>query len=68
MIDSIIPTQKLYVLLNKVLNILVRKKFGKQYSVRLNSIHFIENRNNIYYFHNCFRKNFFKINQTGINI
>lgn len=56
MSDSIIPTQKVYVLLNKVLNTLVKRKYGKQFSVRLNSIHFIENRTNIYYFHNCLEK------------
>jgi hypothetical protein len=34
------PTHEVYVLLTKGLNSLVRMKFGKQFSVRLNSIHF----------------------------
>lgn len=63
MSDSIIPTQKVYVLLNKVLNTLVKRKYGKQFSVRLNSIHFIENRTNIYYFHNCLEKITLKSNK-----
>ena len=63
MSDNIMPTHKVYVLLNKVLNTLVRKKFGKQFSVRLNSIHFIENRTNIYYFHNCLEKIYLKSNK-----
>jgi hypothetical protein len=36
MSDNILPTHIVYVILNKVLNTLVRKKFGKQFSVRLN--------------------------------
>lgn len=63
MSDSIIPTQKVYVLLNKVLNTLVKRKYGKQYSVRLNSLHFIENRTNIYYLHNCLEKISLKSNK-----
>jgi hypothetical protein len=47
---------KVYVLLNKVLNTLVRKKFGKQYSIRLNSLCFIANRTNVYYSHTCLEK------------
>lgn len=47
---------KVYVLLNKVLNALVRKKFGKQYSIRLNSLCFIANRTNVYYSHTCSEK------------
>ena len=47
---------KVYVLLNKVLNTLVRKKFGKQYSIRLNSLCFIANRTNIHYSHTCSEK------------
>jgi hypothetical protein len=47
---------KVYVLLNKVLNTLVRKKFGKQYSIRLNSLCFIANRTNVYYSHTCSEK------------
>ncbi len=63
MSDNIMPTHIVYVLLNKVLNTLVRKKFGKQFSVRLNSIQFIENRTNIYYFHNCLEKISLKSNK-----
>lgn len=47
---------KVYALLNKVLNTLVRKKFGKQYSIRLNSLYFISNRPNVYYSHTCLEK------------
>lgn len=47
---------KVYVLLNKVLNALVRKKFGKQYSIRLNSLCFIDNRTNVYYSQTCLEK------------
>ena len=56
MIDHPIPISKVYVLLNKVLNTLVRKKFGKQYSIRLNSLCFIANRTNVYYSHTCSEK------------
>jgi hypothetical protein len=56
MIDHPIPISKVYVLLNKVLNTLVRKKFGKQYSIRLNSLCFIVNRTNAYYSHTCLEK------------
>ena len=38
-----------HILLNKVLNTLVRKKFGKHYSIRLNSLCFIANRTNVFY-------------------
>jgi hypothetical protein len=41
------------VLLNKILNTLIKRKFGEQYSIRLNSLNFINNRTDIYYFHNC---------------
>ena len=47
---------KVYVLLNKVLNTLVRKKFGKQYSIRLNSLCFIANRTKVYYSQTCLEK------------
>jgi hypothetical protein len=50
MIDHPIPISKVYVLLNKVLNTLVRRKFGKQYFIRLNSLTFISNRTNVNYF------------------
>ena len=56
MIEHPIPISKVYVLLNKVLNALVRKKFGKQYSIRLNSLCFIANRTNVYYSHTCSEK------------
>ena len=39
-----------YILLNKVLNTLIRRKFGKQYFIRLNSLTFISNRTNVNYF------------------
>ena len=45
-----------YVLLNKVLNTLVRRKFGKHYSIRLNSLCFIDNRTNSFYSHTCSEK------------
>ena len=63
MSDNIMSTHIVYMLLNKVLNNLVKKKFGKQYSVRLNSLHFIENRTNIYYLHNCLEKISLKSNK-----
>jgi hypothetical protein len=56
MIDHPIPLSKAYVLLNKVLNTLVRRKFGKHYSIRLNSLTFISNRTNVYYSHICSEK------------
>ena len=56
MIDHSIPITKVYVLLNKVLNNLVRRKFGKQYSIRLNSLCFISNRANNFYLHSCSEK------------
>ena len=45
-----------YILLNKVLNTLVRKKFGKHYSIRLNSLCFIANRTNVFYSQTCSEK------------
>jgi hypothetical protein len=50
MIDHPIPISKVYVLLNKVLNTLVRRKFGNQYFIRINSLTFISNRANVNYF------------------
>jgi hypothetical protein len=47
---------KVYVLLNKVLNTLVRKKFGKQYFIRLNSLYFISNRKSVYHIKTCSEK------------
>lgn len=54
--DTSIPPNKIYALLNKVLNTLVRKKFGKQYSIRLNSLHFVSNRTDVFYLHTCSEK------------
>ena len=45
-----ISISKVYVLLNKVLNTLIRRNFGKHYSIRLNSLTFISNRSNVNYF------------------
>lgn len=50
MIVNPIPISKVYVLLNKVLNTLVRRKFGNQYFIRINSLTFISNRTNVNYF------------------
>ena len=41
------PLSNVYVILNKVLNTLIRRKFGEQYSVRLNSLCFIANRTDV---------------------
>ena len=49
MIVNPIPISKVYVLLNKVLNTLVRRKFGNQYFIRINSLTFISNRTNVNY-------------------
>ena len=53
MIDYPITLSESYVLINKVLNTLVRRKFGKQYSIRLNSLCFISNRTDNFYLQNC---------------
>ena len=45
-----------YILLNKVLCNLVRKKFGPHFSIRLNSLKFISNRNNFFYLHKRYEK------------
>lgn len=63
MTNQTVQLSIVYLLINKVLNKLVRRKFGKQFSVRLNSIHFIENRTNIYYLHNCLEKISLKSNK-----
>ena len=47
---------KKYTILNKVLNTLVKRKFGKHYSIRLNSLHFIDNRTDIFYLYTCAEK------------
>ena len=54
--DHSISISKVYVLLNKVLITLVRRKFGKHYSIRLNSLCFIANRTNVFYLHTCSEK------------
>ena len=56
MIDHPISITKTFLQLNKVLNTLVRKKYGKQYFIRLNSLCFIANRTNVYYPHVCSEK------------
>jgi hypothetical protein len=48
--NSFKTPNEIYILLNKVLNTLVRRKFGKQYFIRLNSLTFISNRTNINYY------------------
>jgi hypothetical protein len=48
--NSFKTPNEIYILLNKVLNTLIRRKFGKQYFIRLNSLTFISNRNNVNYF------------------
>lgn len=63
MIDHTIPITKVYILLNKVLNTLVRRKFGKHYSIRLNSLCFIANRTNVFYSHTCSEKIALKTNR-----
>ena len=44
--SSILTPNKVYIITNKILNILVRKNFGKHYSVRINSLCFVSNRTN----------------------
>jgi hypothetical protein len=54
--DYPISLPESYILINKVLNKLVRRKFGKQYFIRLNSLRFISNRTNIFYLQSCSEK------------
>jgi hypothetical protein len=61
--ESTLTPNKVYITINKVLNILIRRKFGNQYSIRLNSLRFISNRTNIFYFHNCCEKIILKSNK-----
>jgi hypothetical protein len=61
MIDNPISLSESCVLINKVLNSLVRRQFGKQYSIRLNSLRFISNRTDIFYLHTCSEKITLKI-------
>ena len=56
MIDYPITLSESYVLINKVLNTLVRRQFGKQYSIRLNSLRFISNRTDNFYLQTCSEK------------
>ena len=56
MIDYPITLSESFVLINKVLNTLVRRQFGKQNSIRLNSLCFISNRNNNFYLKSCSEK------------
>ena len=56
MIDNPISLSESYVLINKVLNSLVRRQFGKQYSIRLNSLCFIYNRTDNFYLQSCSEK------------
>lgn len=51
-----ISLNKVYILLNKVLNTLVKKKFGCHYSIRLNSLWFISNRKNVFHTQTCYEK------------
>ena len=39
-----VALNKVYTLLNNVLNALVKKKFGSHYSIRLNALCFMSNR------------------------
>jgi len=52
---SITPNE-IYILLNKVLNTLVRRKFGKQYFIRLNSLRFVSNRTNVNHHNTCLER------------
>ena len=56
MIVTPIPISKVYVLLNKVLNTLVKRKFGNQYFIRINSLTFISNRTNVNYFKTSYER------------
>ena len=56
MIDYPITLSESYVLINKVLNTLVRRQFDKQYSIRLNSLCFITNRTDNFYLQTCSEK------------
>jgi hypothetical protein len=54
--DYPISLPESYVLINKILNTLVRRQFGKQYSIRLNSLCFISNRTDNFYLQTCSEK------------
>jgi len=51
-----ISLNKVYILLNKVLNTLVKKKYGSHYSIRLDSLCFMSNRKNVFHTHTCYEK------------
>ena len=51
-----ISPNKVYILLNKVLNTLVKKKYGSHYSIRLDSLCFMSNRKNVFYTQTCAEK------------
>jgi hypothetical protein len=63
MINNLKQLSNVSVLLNKILNTLIKRKFGKQYSIRLSSLNFINNRTGVYYFHNCSEIIFVKSNK-----
>ncbi len=46
---TITPQEHSYRIANKILNKSLRKKFGEDYSLRINAIKFIENRTNPHY-------------------
>jgi hypothetical protein len=56
MIDNPISLSETYILINKILNTLVRRQFGKQYTIRLSSLRFISNRTDNFYLHTCSEK------------
>lgn len=59
--DYPISLPESYILINKVLNTLVQRQFGKQYSTRLNSLRFISNRTDNFYLQACSEKITLKI-------
>ena len=54
--DYPISLPESYILINKILNTLVRRQFGKQYTIRLNSLRFISNRTDNFYLLTCSEK------------
>ena len=51
-----INDSKIYTLLNKILNTLIKKKFGSHYSIRLDSLCFMSNRKIVFYTQTCAEK------------
>ena len=51
-----VTLNKVYFLLIKFLNTLVKKKFGSHYSIRLNSLYFISNRKSVFHTKTCSEK------------